>query len=378
MIETWGFFSLPAPVEADDPEGITPELYKTYYDRAIDVLVQCEEWGFDGLAWAEHHFGMLGLAPSPHLMIAAVAAKTNRIRFTVAGSVLPLHDGRRHAEECGMLSYLTNGRFEPGIAPGAGTIEAVAAGVAAADVRPRYYSGAEILAKSLASTRITHHDAFHNFDDLAIVPRPHLREGQSVWATVLSLDSAAWCAERGYKLVTGWLPTSVAAQLAARYYETADTHGFEATPSMLGLRRRVFVADSDAEAQEKLEASTNMLLKYAGVAFETADPRVLAMVTHPDDTVVGSPETVAEILVEQCRAGGYGVSMAFADYLSFPDYGVYLRSHELIGTQVAPILRRANIERPVFQTGEAETVADEIIRHRDAFTEVKKAGLAAA
>jgi alkanesulfonate monooxygenase SsuD/methylene tetrahydromethanopterin reductase-like flavin-dependent oxidoreductase (luciferase family) len=378
MIETWGFFSLPAPVEANDPEGITPELYKTYYDRAIDVLVKCEEWGFDGLAWAEHHFGMLGLAPSPHLMIAAVAAKTNRIRFTVAGSVLPLHDGRRHAEECGMLNYLTDGRFEPGIAPGAGTIEAVASGLVAEKVRPRYYSGAEVLAKALATPRITHHDEFHNFDDLAIVPQPRLNDGQSVWATVLSVDSAAWCAERGYKMVTGWLPTAVASKLAAKYYETADAAGVGATPSMLGLRRRVFVADSDAEAQEKAEKATNMLLKYAGVAFETADPRVLALITAPDDTIIGSPETVAEKLIEQCREGGYGVAMAFADYLSFDDYNIYLRSHELIGTKVAPILRSANIDRPVFQAGDADTVADEIIRHRDAFAEVKRAGLAAA
>jgi alkanesulfonate monooxygenase SsuD/methylene tetrahydromethanopterin reductase-like flavin-dependent oxidoreductase (luciferase family) len=254
-----------------------------------------------------------------------------------------------------MLAYMTHGRFEPGIAPGAGVTEAVQAGYSAEDVRPRYYSAAEFLEKALKGPLVTHKDKFSNVENLPIVPPPHLNEGQSVWVTVLSPDSAAWTAQRGYRLVTGWMPTAAAAALAARYYAAAEEAGRPADPSMLALRRRVFVADSDAEADEKRAAASDLMLKYAGHAFESADPKVLAMISHPYDYSVGSPETVADRLIEQCRAGGYGSLMAFTDFAAF-DHKSITRCHELLGTRVAPLLRKANIARPTLSAAAADAL----------------------
>ncbi len=349
MIETWGFYFLP-PQRYVPLTELTPDDIQGAYDRYVDLWVNCERWGFDGLAWPEHHFGMI-MSPSPHLFVATVAARTQRLRFTTLGSVLSIHDGRRYAEECGMLNYLTHGRFEPGVSPGAGPIEAVMAGIPEEQVRPRYYSAVEVLAKALAQPLVTHHDTFYNLEQVPIVPRPCLHPGQSVWVTVTSQNSAAWCAERGYKMCTAWSPTPVAAALAASYHEAAEAAGTSSSPLMLGLRRRVFVADSDAEAQEKYEASLDLIratMAPAGsngegaAGFEMADPNILRMMMHPDDFAIGSPQTVAEKLIEQCRAGGYGVVMAFADFALFPHEDL-VRSHELIGTRVAPILRAAEV-----------------------------------
>ena len=369
MIETWGFFFLPPDRGLVPVTELTPEDVQRSYDRYVDLWVNCERWGFDGLAWPEHHFGQI-LSPSPHLLVATVAARTQRLRFTTLGSVLSMHDGRRYAEECGMLHHLTHGRFEPGISPGAGPAEAIRSGIDGEQVRPRYYSAVELLAKTIAEPVVTHHDAFYNLEQVPIVPRPRLRPGQSVWVTVTSMESAAWCGERGYKLCTAWSPTPETAALAARYREAARAAGTSTSPAMLGLRRRVFVADTDAEAQEKYEASVDLissgaltlartpasaapprLLRALGgneqangdtPVFEMADPRILQMMMHPDDFAIGSPETVAERLIEQCRAGGYGVVMAFTDFALFPHEDL-VRSHELLGTRVAPILRTAAV-----------------------------------
>lgn len=173
----------------------------------------------------------------------------------------------------------------------------------------------------------------------------------------MSPDSAAWCAERGFKMATGWLPTVAAAALGAKYREAAEKVGRKVTPSMLGLRRRVFVADTDAEAQEKFEAATDLMLKFAGEAFETADEKVKALLTNPDDFAVGSPETVAERLIEQCRAGGYGVMLAYTDSRLF-DAKTFDHCHRLIGTRVAPILRSANIDETTLPTSQAADPTD--------------------
>ena len=340
MIETWGFYIFGVHAAAD--EATTPEDYQRVYDQYLDLWVKCEEWGFDGLTWAEHHFNPTVLSPSPHLMIATVAARTTRVRFTTLGSVLPVTDARRYAEECGMLSYLTDGRFEPGITAGAGVFEIVQAGVPGEEARPRFYSGAELLSKALAGGPVTHQDEFYDLDNISLEPPIHLRDGQSVWVTVMQPDSAAWCAERGFKMCTAWSPSPVTAALAGRYYEAADAAGRPADPSMLGLRRRVFVADSDTEAQERYEASVDFIKASTGDVFEAADPVIFKMMSEPDDYAIGSPDTVAEKIVEQCRAGGFGVLQAFVDFAGFTP-ATLARSHELIGTRVAPILRSAEV-----------------------------------
>jgi alkanesulfonate monooxygenase SsuD/methylene tetrahydromethanopterin reductase-like flavin-dependent oxidoreductase (luciferase family) len=82
-----------------------------------------------------------------------------------------------------------------------------------------------------------------------------------------------------------------------------------------------------------------------GKAFETPDSRARAMLYQPDDFAIGSPTTVADKLVEQCRAGGYGAIMAFTDFAGF-DHADFVRSHELLGRQVAPVLRSADVATP--------------------------------
>lgn len=201
-----------------------------------------------------------------------------------------------------MLQYLSHGRFEPGIGPGAGVAEIVKAGVPGEEARPRYYSGAELLIKGLAGGPVTHQDDFYNLENVPLEPPIRLRPDQSVWTTILSPDSAAWAAQRRFKMVTAWHSVETAAAVAGRYYEAADAAGVDVDPSMVGLRRRVFVAESDAQAQEIWEAAGDMVAAHAGEAFETLDPAIFKMFNNPDDFAIGSPETVAERLIEQCRA----------------------------------------------------------------------------
>lgn len=342
MIETWGFYVFTAGRPDAEQSSPGPQVLQQTFDRYMQLWVDCEDYGFDGLAFAEHHFNPINLSPSTHLVIAALASRTHRLRLTSLGSVLALHDARRWVEEVGMLDYLSGGRFEPGIAPGAGDREAVMAGLPAESVRPRYYSGAELLAKAAAGPTVTHHDEFYDLEQVPIVPRMRESTGRSTWVTVMSPDSAAWTAERGYRMCTAWLPTPAAAALGNRYREAADAAGREVTPSMMGVRRRVFVADSDAEAQDKVEAATDHVRAIVGDAFETADPKIRAMMMQPDDIVVGSPATVTEKLVEQCRATGFGAVMCFTDFAGFahPDL---VHSHELLGRQIAPVLRTTEI-----------------------------------
>ncbi|MBB4689743.1 LLM class flavin-dependent oxidoreductase [Amycolatopsis jiangsuensis] len=340
MIETWNFslFNAGTVPGEQDP---TPEQLQAAYSRYLRLWVDCERFGFDGVAFAEHHFTPTGLAPSTHLLVAAVAAQTSTLRLSTLGGVLPLHDARRFAEEVGMLDYLTQGRYEPGIAPGAGSVEARKAGLSTEDIRPRYHSGADLLRKAAEDPTVTHQDQFYNLDRVTLSPRIRPGTGDKIWVTAMSPESAAWGGRRGHKVCTAFLPTPEANALAQHYRDAVTDAGRPLDPRNLGLRRRVFVAGSDSEAEEKREAAIDVFRRDVQ-SLEAADNRIARLHSHPDDFAVGSPKTVTERLVEQCRAGGYGSLVAFTDFALF-DHADLVRSHELIGTEVAPALRAAGL-----------------------------------
>jgi alkanesulfonate monooxygenase SsuD/methylene tetrahydromethanopterin reductase-like flavin-dependent oxidoreductase (luciferase family) len=348
MVKSWMFYISGARDLAAAGEGDSRETQQVF-DRSLRLWADNEHRGCEGVFFSEHHFGGLNFNPSPHLLISALSQRTSHLRLGVMGSVLPLHDVRRLAEECGMLDYLTHGRLEIGIAPGGGTAEAILAGLDPEDVRPRYTSGAEVLDKYLSGERITHQDGYYNLVDVPVVPQmrqPH----PPVWVTATSENSYRWAAHRGYKACTSWKPTADVAKLNAVYHSGAADAGRPSGPDNLGVRRRVFVAPTDAEAHDIVEHSADPLigarermLRTIGNTSGTngsvpADAALVALFNHPDDIIVGSPQTVTEQLVEQVAATGVGNLLLFADFKLF-DYRDLVRSHNLIGTHVIPALR---------------------------------------
>src|SRR6478672_3136159 len=63
----------------------------------VEFAVAAEELGFDGITVTEHHARSF-TCPSPHLLLAAAAAKTTTIRLGTAVTVLPLYNPVRVAE----------------------------------------------------------------------------------------------------------------------------------------------------------------------------------------------------------------------------------------------------------------------------------------
>ena len=64
-------------------------------------------------AWVgEHHFSTLGVSSSPEVLLAFVAARTQRLRLAPAVTVLPLHHPIRVAEQWATLDALSGGRVD--------------------------------------------------------------------------------------------------------------------------------------------------------------------------------------------------------------------------------------------------------------------------
>ena len=93
------------------------------YAAALDMAEWADGLGIPAsIALSEHHGSADGYIPSPALMLAAMAARTTNVRFSVAALIAPFHDPLRIAEDFCVLDNLSRGRVDlivaGGYAPG--------------------------------------------------------------------------------------------------------------------------------------------------------------------------------------------------------------------------------------------------------------------
>jgi alkanesulfonate monooxygenase SsuD/methylene tetrahydromethanopterin reductase-like flavin-dependent oxidoreductase (luciferase family) len=341
MIKPWIFEFLYAP-DAQG-EAIAPQAATAVFDKGVALWQRIERFGFEGIFFSEHHFG-LSYSPSPNLLIAAIARSTERLRLGTMGMVLPLYQPWRVLEEIGMLDHLTGGRLEIGCASGVPQ-ELIQIGIAAEENRERFSEALAILDAWLDEPVISHHGRYWNFDNLRIVPRP-LQPSPPKWTTVVSTASAVKSAGRRSKICTAFESVVRINEFFDAYRTEADRLGIACGPDQLAVRRNVSIAPSEAEARE-----TSRIAKEMTRNVIAGDPRVKAassslldtktgFAVHDDEFIAGTPAQVAEQIIAQCRACGAGHIVVI---LGRAVDEQRIRAVELFGEQVIPILRRAEI-----------------------------------
>lgn len=81
-----------------------PELGHPLYNRYLDELELADQLGFEGVCVNEPHQNAYGNMPSPNIMAACLARRTQHAKLAILGNVLPLYDHpQRVAEELAML-----------------------------------------------------------------------------------------------------------------------------------------------------------------------------------------------------------------------------------------------------------------------------------
>lgn len=88
------------------------------YEETVALAAWTEEAGFDAAWVPEHHLSSDGYVTSPLIALAAIAARTKRIRLGSAISLAPLYHPLRFAEDCVVLDALSGGRLEMALAIG--------------------------------------------------------------------------------------------------------------------------------------------------------------------------------------------------------------------------------------------------------------------
>ena len=197
----------------------------------LDEALYAEEVGLHSAWIGEHHFSTLGVLSCPDLVLAQVAAKTERIRLAPAVTVLPLHHPIRVAEQWATLDLLSNGRVDFAAGRGYDRREYAPFHVSFDDNQAIFEEGMEVVRLLWANEGpISYRGKHYRFEDVAITPRPVQRPIPSYVAS-FSRPSIELAGRLGCNLIVAPFAAAMTfgglRQVKDLYDETCARHGHE-------------------------------------------------------------------------------------------------------------------------------------------------------
>jgi natural product biosynthesis luciferase-like monooxygenase protein len=242
----FGIFSLPTYfAETDGPVN-------AFYQRILSMLEEAERLGFSS-AWAnEHHFHPYGgMIPFPPVLLAAVAARTSRIRVGTSVALLPLYDPLHIAESYAMLDQVSGGRLNLGVGRGFVAHDYEVFGVPLEEAQARLIESVEVVRKAWTQRPFSHHGQFFRYDDVAVLPPPLQQPHPPIWnACTANPDNYAWTGRQGFNLLTvvHVHPMDKLAELVRIYRQAAAEAGHDPARLTVATHYQVYCAEDRAEA----------------------------------------------------------------------------------------------------------------------------------
>jgi alkanesulfonate monooxygenase SsuD/methylene tetrahydromethanopterin reductase-like flavin-dependent oxidoreductase (luciferase family) len=307
----------------------SPEEDAVRIDQQIEQVCFAEKLGFSDVWLTEHYFTGESVYNDSLMFAAALAMKTSRIRLGFAVVQTPFHHPVRLATQLALLDNLSKGRIDVGV--GKGTVyneyEFVGHGLRSDDSRERMEEAVAIMERAWGGEAFSYDGKFHKVKVPALRPKP-VQARPPLWRSVISPGSFTECGRLGIPILTARLPVARIKERWALYDAGLKAGGHDdATRRRLlaqsALWRNVYVADSDAQAEDELAQlliQTREHMMHVREAYNPPDfapgPETLNPWTDPkvkDDVAVpyvletgsiyGSPKKVREQVAEIAEAG---------------------------------------------------------------------------
>ena len=324
----------------------------------VEEMELADQVGLDVFGVGEHHRPDFAVS-APAVALAAGAERTDRIRLTSAVSVLSSDDPVRVFQDFATLDLLSGGRAE--IMAGRGSfIESFPLfGYDLDDYDELFAEHLDLLLALRDAERVTWSGAHRAaLDDAGVYPRP-LQDPLPVWIAVGGTpQSVVRAGVLGLPLavaIIGGAPERFA-PLVDLYRDAARRAGRDPAALPVGINSHGFVAATSQEAADRyFPAYAAMMTRigrergWPGMTRAQFD----ALREPRGALVVGSPREVIEKVLFQHEIFGH---QRFLAQLSVGDlaHRDVLRAIELLGTEVAPVVREEVARRarvPGVRTG---------------------------
>jgi probable LLM family oxidoreductase len=325
---------------ADLASGVTPE------QRMRDLLEEGEladQLGLDVFAIGEHHRPDF-LVSAPAVVLGALAVRTEKIRLASAVTVLSSDDPVRVFQQFAEVDLLSGGRAEIMAGRGSFTESFPLFGYELDDYDELYAEKLELLLKIRESERVTWSGRLRApLNDAGVWPRP-VQEPLPVWVAVGGTpESVVRAGTLGLPMtlaIIGGQPERFV-PLVELYREALAAAGHDPSAGKLAINTHAFVGATEAEANSAFAASYLAMMNRIGRerGWPPAGRDQYDALRSPRGALaVGTPEQVAEKILFEHELFGNDryVGQMSVGAVAHRDV---MRSIELFGTEVAPIVR---------------------------------------
>src|SRR3954465_14586138 len=329
---------------AVDPDTGRPGAALDRIDETLAYARAADELGLDVFALGEHHSHKLAVA-SPAVVLAAIAAQTDRIRLASGVTVLSALDPVRVYQDFAQLDLVSHGRAEI-IAGRSAFAEPFALfGAPMAEYDELFAEKLDLLLRLREKDRITWSGRYRPpLVDAEISPRAH-QQPLPVWVGVGgSPGSAARAGRLGLPMMLGYIGGTLAhARRAVDIYRDAGAAaGHDPEALQVGISTHFYAAASEQDAADVFDHYRTYLHPDTnnGRAFVVDRATFNAARRRDGALMIGTPEQLAEKILDAHAALGITRFIGQFDWGRLPPQLVH-GSIERLATEIAPAVRAA-------------------------------------
>ncbi|NKL38462.1 LLM class flavin-dependent oxidoreductase [Rhizobium leguminosarum bv. viciae] len=310
----------------------------------IEEVEVADRVGLDVFGIGEHHRGEF-LDSAPTVILAAAAARTSRIRLTSAVTVLSAADPVRVFQEFATLDLISKGRAEVVVGRGSFVEAYPLFGLDTRDYDDLFAEKLDLLLRLGATTNVTWEGRFRPpLQGQGVFPRPHQPQ-LPIWIGVGGTpQSFARAGTLGLRLMVAIIGGSFERfrPLVDLYREAGKRAGHSAETLKVGVHAMGFVGETNTAAKDAFFPGWAHLTTNIGRERGWSPPtrQQFEAMAGPDGAfLIGDPKTVAAKMLQASETLGGVSRITFQMSTASLDTAAMKRSIELLGTEVAPIVR---------------------------------------
>lgn len=316
-------------------------------DRMESVLAEVEladQVGLDVFGMGEHHREN-ALDSAPAVILAAAAARTKHIRLASAVAVLSAADPVRLFQQFATLDLISRGRAEIVVGRGSSVEAYPLFGFDLRDYDALFAEKLELLLKVREQPNIRWQGRFRpSINGEGVFPRPH-QPTLPIWLGVGGTpESFVRAGTLGLPLMVAIIGGSFERflPLVELYRRAWLAAGHSSENQRIGVHALGFIGETDETAKKAFFPGWFQMFTDAGRERGWPPPthaQFENMCGPSGAFLVGSPQTVATKILHVNRTLGGIARITFQMSTAALDANAMRRSIELLGTDVAPLVR---------------------------------------
>jgi alkanesulfonate monooxygenase SsuD/methylene tetrahydromethanopterin reductase-like flavin-dependent oxidoreductase (luciferase family) len=238
--------------------GTTPWSWRGL-GPADSLCVQAEvaeSMGFHSFWLPENHFGERGVIPSPLTLLAAVAARTTRIRLGTTSYLLPIRPPLLAAEEVAVLDRLSGGRVILGLGRGIGKAMFTAFGVDPADKRRLFKANLDIMLRAWRGEPVA---TGEEGEPIHLAPLPLQQPSPPIWVAAFGPLALKQVAGLGLPYLASPIESLATLEENYRLYHIAVAEAGLPAVQTIPVMRSVFITRDKATVVRVRDGLQEML-----------------------------------------------------------------------------------------------------------------------